>query len=130
MTESVSLYRDLAMIEPDAHRSRLAEAVSDLAALSEGPHGLALAEEAVALRRAVVAGDRPVEVPGLALSLSNLATKQTEAGLLDPALATGEEALRVMREAVAANRAAAVPRYAFLLREQARRLDQAGAGRQ
>lgn len=124
--ESVSRYRELAATDRTTYLSELAESVHNHAALLDAEAGLAAAEEVVALRRELVGNNRGAELPGLALSLTNLAGGQAALDRLDAALVTGEEALRIIREAVAANRVAMMPRYAHLLQEQALRLDQAG----
>jgi hypothetical protein len=127
LEEAVALFRELAAEEPEAYRSRLAEAVSDLVVLAgDDEDGLAIAEEAVRLRREAVAANRGHQLPGLALSLSNLAGKQAATDRPAAALKSGDEAVRLIREAAETNRRGLLPRFSALLRRQAERLDQAG----
>ena len=55
------------------------------------------------LRRELVADNGAMQLPGLALSLCNLASKQAEAGQLDAALDTDDESVRLVREAAQTN---------------------------
>jgi hypothetical protein len=67
--------------------------------MTEGDEGFALAEEAVARRRELVADNRAAELPGLALALSHLADRQAAAGRHEEAVTTGDEAVRLIRKA-------------------------------
>ncbi|MFI0797008.1 tetratricopeptide repeat protein [Micromonospora rubida] len=125
--EAVQLYRKLAAVDRGAYLSRLAEAVSNLGAVTEDRKAsLAPTTEAVQMRRELVADNRAGHLRELALSLSNLANRLSESGRLDEALAVGEETLELQREVAAANRPANLSRHAEMLRRQAVRLDDAG----
>ncbi|PSK62642.1 hypothetical protein B0E53_05451 [Micromonospora sp. MH33] len=125
--EAVQLYRKLAAVDRGAYLSRLAEAVSNLGAVTEDrTASLALTAEAVQMRRELVADNRAGHLRDLALSLSNLANGLSGSGRLDEALVVGAETLELQREFAAANRPAILSRHAEMLRRQAVRLDDAG----
>ncbi|GIF78327.1 tetratricopeptide repeat protein [Asanoa siamensis] len=110
-----------------AHRAALATAIADLRAVTEDPDDrLALAAEAVDLRRELAAGARAEHLPGLAAAVAILATSLVDADRLDEALVAGAEALALERELAETDRPAIIDMHARTLRQQAARLDRAG----
>ena len=87
---------------------------------------LAASEEAVRLRRELVAQNRAAFLPDLASALNNLGSDFSSLGRREEALAASEEAVRVYGELVAQNRAAFLPDLASSLGARGQALLAAG----
>ena len=88
--------------------------------------GLTAAQEAVDLRRELVALNRDAYLPDLAISVNNLAIRLGEAGRRAEGLAAAQEAVDLYRELVALNRDAYLPDLAMSVNNLAIRLGEAG----
>jgi hypothetical protein len=74
------------------------EPPSRLAEAGRRADGLAAAQEAVHLRRELVELNRDAYLPGLAMSVNNLAVHLAEAGRRADGLAAAQEAVHLYRE--------------------------------
>ncbi|MFF3866976.1 tetratricopeptide repeat protein [Micromonospora sp. NPDC001898] len=115
------------MAEPTADRARWRTLhASRLAEAGRRAEALNASTEAVDLRRELVALNRDVHLPDLAMSVHNHATRLAEAGRWAEALTTSDEAVKLCRELVALNRDAHLPGLAGSVNNHAIRLAEAG----
>jgi tetratricopeptide (TPR) repeat protein len=97
-----------------------------LAGAGRRAEALATSEEAVRLRRELVAGNRDAYLPNLATSVNNHANRLAELGRRVEALEVSEEAVGFYRELVASNRDAYLPDLATAVNNHALRLAESG----
>ena len=97
-----------------------------LAEVGRRPEALLVSEEAVTLRRELVAANRDAYLPNLAMSVNNHAALLAEVGRRPEALLVSEEAVTLRRELVAANRDAYLPNLAASVNNHALRLAEVG----
>ena len=98
-----------------------------LAEMGRFAEGLTASEEAVRLRRELVARKRDAYLPDLAMSLTNYAARLGQAGRQTEAFNAGEEAVRLYRQLAEANPNTFLPNLATARRRPA---DVRGAHRQ
>jgi tetratricopeptide (TPR) repeat protein len=123
-------YRERAGTDPEAFLPDLARALNnlavDLGALGRREDGLAAIEEAVTIRRGLVATRPQAFLPELAMSLDNLAIRLGELGRRDEALAPAQEAVTTYRQLAATRPDAYLPGLARAANNLAVRLGELG----
>ncbi|MFJ8432108.1 tetratricopeptide repeat protein [Kitasatospora sp. NPDC094019] len=123
-------YRALAATDPDAHLPGLAVALNNLSIRLSGvgrwAEGLAVGEEAVAIRRTLADADPRACLPDLASTLNNLSIRLGEVGRRAEGLAAVEEAVGHCRTLVEADPDAYLPDLAVALNSLSIRLGEVG----
>jgi len=113
------------LVLPDLARLVNSHAVR-LAAAGRRAEALAMSQEAVDLRRMLVADNRDARLPALAASINNLAVDLGESGRRAEALAAAQEAVDLYRELTTSDRHAHLPDLAMAVNNHAIRLAEAG----
>ena len=117
----------LAAASNDAERAGILNNLSvNFTALRNSPEALKAATDAVALYRKLDAASANAFSPYLAMSLSNLATAQSDAGRFDEAVVTAEEAVKIYRHLAGTNPSTFLPELAMALNNFANRQGEIG----
>ena len=99
---------------------------SRLGEVGRRDEALAVAQEAVTIRRQLAEANPAAYLPDLAMSLNNLASRLGEVGRRDEALAVAQEAVTIRRQLAEANPAAYLRDLAMSLNNLASRLGEVG----